>query len=1037
VPDARRPEELRSIHRVPVRVLVSDTQRSAPLGDTRDISLDGLFLATEAPWREGDVLPIGLSLTGAAGGELLAEVEVVRVAQDGVGLRFRAMSAEHRRRLRRHVSSLTSAAGTRATAERLLHGHAGTTAPIEAPDRIRSLLDRTRTAGVALRIIPADRNVLEEARLTARDDVSLHLEAGTAIGLEAGERILVLYTFEFVSFSFQSRVVRVQGRALTLEIPSLVAYSERRADTRLSLEEETWLEVELPWHEAPACWPVLERGSGGLSFRADPGSWAVFPGAPLPGAALRTARGREPLGAAVVKNVRRVDVPGEAPWLRVGVECGVRRAALAPEVARVAGPSGWGARVLGVLRRGWTGLTLLWHRRGLASPGSESSGPTPVRLRSRRGLELVGLLDTTFERGEVVRAPLVLVIPGFGGRKEQTSYLANILTGTFRRQHADVAVLRLDGSNNLGESQKDEGCGEEGRHTLHFTLGGVEADLLGALDWARETRLLDVERVIVVSVSFASCAVARVLARTEVPEVTHWVSYMGAADPRDAVLHVSGHYDVFAAAAEGERLGPVTLIGCVVDAQHFFDDLRQLGIGTLREMRADMAAIRADITWLAGVHDGWMDLARVRDVMAVAGRGARKLVEVDTGHVPRSGEEAIRQFGLVADAIWRHVHGSPSLPWTPSLGRLEALRQVEWARVRRASPGDRAAFWRGYLMGRGEVGFDVLAWSPAYRQLVDAQVGALAPAGEAVLELGAGTGNVTLAIARTHPSRLVCVDLVEDALQAACRKVAEAGLPAPEARVWDLECGPVVALRRWQGGELRRVQDLARRVPGIPSDLARRLDERGSPRLDAVLRGLDLDAGAVAATEGLDAEAGRLLADLQVLARLGRGRITLAEATSALRRLPASCLAGPGPLPFPDGAFTRVVASLLLSYLGHPADVLAEAFRLLRPGGRLVVSSMRRDADTSKLFQSLLEFLVDAPAEALGGESRRQVLVAAAREFLGHASDLFRMEEEGLFRFYGREELADMLRAAGFDDVVLLDAFGEPPQAVVAACRRP
>jgi SAM-dependent methyltransferase len=44
------------------------------------------------------------------------------------------------------------------------------------------------------------------------------------------------------------------------------------------------------------------------------------------------------------------------------------------------------------------------------------------------------------------------------------------------------------------------------------------------------------------------------------------------------------------------------------------------------------------------------------------------------------------------------------------------------------------------------------------------------------------------------------------------------------------------------------------------------------------------------------------------------------------------------PLPFPDGAFDDVVASLVLHYLEDWAAPLAELRRVLKPGGRLIAS---------------------------------------------------------------------------------------------------
>ena len=45
-----------------------------------------------------------------------------------------------------------------------------------------------------------------------------------------------------------------------------------------------------------------------------------------------------------------------------------------------------------------------------------------------------------------------------------------------------------------------------------------------------------------------------------------------------------------------------------------------------------------------------------------------------------------------------------------------------------------------------------------------------------------------------------------------------------------------------------------------------------------------------------------------------------------------------GPLPFPDGEFDDVIASLVLHYLRDWGPALAELRRVLRPGGRLLVS---------------------------------------------------------------------------------------------------
>ena len=90
----------------------------------------------------------------------------------------------------------------------------------------------------------------------------------------------------------------------------------------------------------------------------------------------------------------------------------------------------------------------------------------------------------------------------------------------------------------------------------------------------------------------------------------------------------------------------------------------------------------------------------------------------------------------------------------------------------------------------------------------------------------------------------------------------------------------------------------------------------GSGPLFAALR----DRGAI--VTGFDASAGMLELARR---RLGDGAdLHVADLAS--------------PLPFPDGAFDDVIASLVLHYLEDWAAPLAELRRVLKPGGRLIVS---------------------------------------------------------------------------------------------------
>lgn len=100
-------------------------------------------------------------------------------------------------------------------------------------------------------------------------------------------------------------------------------------------------------------------------------------------------------------------------------------------------------------------------------------------------------------------------------------------------------------------------------------------------------------------------------------------------------------------------------------------------------------------------------------------------------------------------------------------------------------------------------------------------------------------------------------------------------------------------------------------------------------------------------------------------------------------------------LPVRSAQFACVILAELLEHCAHPAAILAEAKRALRPGGHLVVTTPNGDYRGSRVP------LYRAPLEADGELTRRQ---------FGPEGD------DHLFAFT-RESLLELVRAAGFRPV--------------------
>jgi len=139
---------------------------------------------------------------------------------------------------------------------------------------------------------------------------------------------------------------------------------------------------------------------------------------------------------------------------------------------------------------------------------------------------------------------------------------------------------------------------------------------------------------------------------------------------------------------------------------------------------------------------------------------------------------------------------------------------------------------------------------------------------------------------------------------------------------------------------------------------------------------------------------------------------------------------------FPAETYDAVLASLVISYVSNPLVLLERIHSVLRVGGRLVLSSLRRDADFSRLHVEGLAELRAGLARKEFGESAAESIDEMARDFLNDASRILDFEEEGTFRFWDLEELGALVRRAGFAVEEAQHAFGDPPQAVLVVARR-
>lgn len=864
-----------------------------------------------------------------------------------------------------------------------------------------------------------------------------------------------------------SQVLERSGSRVTLEVPAnLTRFELRRAQRRSPGPEEMFVTIPLPYPPGRKLRrEVLDISATGLAFKMRPDEAILLPGTPLREVVVSGASGGgETRKAGQVMHVTPVtDEVGQLDYLRVGLDFGITDEAFTKGVR----PRGAAEKKsLGFVEKMGMLIGRLIPRRTPQALGGGPGGVEVVRYPNRRREDIVAILNTTPRSPErKLLAPVVIIPPAHGKRKESTSGLALTLVENFARKRQDVVVIRYDGVRNLGESYKDPDCREHGREAMRMSLSQAVDDVQATLDFVYDNPIFTPTQVVLVSFSLQGVVGRRSVFGDQGRRIHYWLGINGAPAAQEVIRNAAGGIDYVSQFASGQRSGAASILGVTTDTDHFAADLLREGLAFMADAKREIAAIPIPVTWILGRYDAWIDPATIREFMAVSAPGPRELVELDCGHMPLSSHEALTLFHTATRLIWRFLFREEIEPATPDVRELVRVRTAEWRRVPKSPLPDRKRYWQEYLLGDAgtKLAYDVLNACDEYSEFLDRQLDLLEiEPGHAVADMGCGTGNLSARLvgrrggrSRAPCSRLHLVDFVPAALDEAERKLhatAQArghALPELARSAVNLDVSPVRTLRRFLAGEFHGYDALRGILRGLADysiDMWKGVEDW---RLHDILRGRELDKQDLSYVRAaFPADEQEVVLDFNRLTRWLRGRLAaedlVREARPRLERgvMPtahelqlARLAVKPSDqverLPFADACLDRIACSLVLSYLNNPVETLREFHRVLRPGGRIVVSTMQPDFDMSRIYQNLLRRLQSDPSMPLPPGVDRGTFLRDVRAFLSSAAFLSILAEEGQFAFFSREEITSMVERAGFRRVETMPSFGDPPQAFI------
>ncbi|OHD64899.1 MAG: hypothetical protein A2176_04665 [Spirochaetes bacterium RBG_13_51_14] len=1063
----RESSEMRIIPRVSCNLnRVSCDKPGVSIASIDNISADGCLISFEGKLDTNETMDIAFSLPGDKR-LITVPCRVTYVINhyfrnvNRAGVFFSTVSDIDSIKIRNFIMKSASSSAIKTIQERRNENIVGDEYQIREHDKIGAIFIRLKQKKDKVNLL-FEKNIsmfeLHLKQVSLEEQVFTTLSDREMDGLDLKKSDTAYFSFylQGSSYYFTSELVKNSSGCLVFSFPAVLYQSEKRSYNRKFIGDGIDICLELDGSSSGRLHGKLVNVSrrGFLCNITMPHNKKdLFKSGQAVSYAFDKNVGLTSFGE--IRHLKEETSPDGATILQIGIEAGIRRAEFG---FRRYTPARW---------KGRSG-----RRQRPAAGVKEKITSDMVRYANSGGKEIVALLNYTREHAE---GPVVILPPAFGKKKEALSPLAVTLVENFRYYGQDIVTVRYDGINRPGESYNDDMCPKRGYEMLHYRISQGLDDLEATLNFVCGNDIFRRTAVIVVAFSMSALDARKIALRDE--RVDYLVNVMGVTCARSAFSNTTGGIDIIGNFNIGIQNGIAGVLGHILNLDTVARDLIENKYAYLADARFDMSRIAVPVSWIYGKHDKWISQREIRDIMSVKADGDREVIEIPTGHNLRSSEDAVKTFKIITGLIYRRLHGKNIRPVDPDRDTMVNLITYERERITQADEINIVQYWKDYLIGedRNSVGYDFYKNVDEFKAFLSLEGSLIDPKnGEIIADMGCGTGIFIermlddMAVRGTDLSgaRLVEVDLVPEALARTREKIERLrgryGSLIPlrvEYLQMDLEPNRLLPVKKFMADRTLGLNWLRNRIEGLKSATLDRMMLLDPEKIHGMMRGEEMsDDIYVYLKEHLSEDEIRAVVEFNRASRFIAGTITAQD-------LKVSAAANGGKvrpdalklmtvkdldfkelnfgakglalnLNFGDNCFDKVAASLLVSYLFNPDEIILEFHRLLKPGGRLLVSSMVPDSDISGIFTNYIKKIHTDNLEKMD-ESEKEKNLIGARLMLNEAAALFELEEDGYFRFYTGDELAAMLKTAGFEDIRISPSLGDPPQAAIVTGIKP